>query len=61
MQCASCDQDECTETVLPLTLYMPIVHVEQRGTERTSCGGVRAQARNMEGSATGGCGVVELR
>ena len=61
MQCASCDQDDRTETVLPLTPNKPIVHDKQRGAERTGCGGVRAQARNTEGSATGGCGVVQLR
>lgn len=47
--------------MLPLTLNMPIVHVEQRGAKRPSCGGVRAQARNTKGSATGGRGVVQLR
>ena len=41
MQCASCDQDDRTETVLPLTLNKPIVHDEQRGAERAGCGGVR--------------------
>ena len=61
MQCASCDQDEFTETVLPLTLNKPIVHDEQRGAERAGCGGVRTQARNTQDIAMGGRGVVQLR
>jgi len=61
VQCASCDQDDRTETVLPLTLNKPIVHDEQRGAERAGCGGVRTQARNTQDSAMGGRGVVQLR